>query len=245
MQHLILEGKAEDLSKLGFCILEFVHDQDAITHQEELLYSEWVRRGKPELSGFGLGIHPLLQFVPDIIQYFDCPEVNTVLELAFGSPARLCHTGARIANEDSAENIGWHHHYGWDTDQLPLREKIERVVVNFYVKGVSPSNGSLWTIPRWVGDHLDPLIGEKDKARPGQTEVSVPPGSAVILDTAVYHTATRGNEPGMRYHWGGHYQGWANKRPHGEDMDMSEVQQQDEILNKYPGLRRLVIANDP
>ncbi len=235
--------RARALLEQGFCILESVHDAAATEHQERLLQAEWVRRGQPVLSGFGLGIHPLSQHVPDILPYFDCPEVNAVLEAAFQDRARLRHTGARIADEASAANIGWHHHYGWDADRLAGRNMIERVVVNFYVKGVSPALGSLWALPRPVHAALDAPPGDGDQPWPGQVEVSVPPGSAVILDTALYHTATRGQTPGMRYHWGGHYQAWSNRRPHGEDMDMRDLLGQQELLDRHPGLKRLLVAD--
>lgn len=244
MDQHIVDEKTGDLLDRGYCILESVHDAAATEHQEHLLYTEWARRGNPTLSGFGLGIHPLLQFVPEIAPYFDCPVVNTVLEAAFQDRPRLCHTGARIANEDSALNIGWHHHYDWDADLVNGRRKIERVVVNYYVKGVSPSLGSLWAIPRRVGEALSSPPGDRDQGWPGQVEVSVPPGSAVILDTALYHTATRGDLPGMRYHWGGHYQGWSHHRPHGEDMDMSDLLHQQALLTRHPGLKRLVVSED-
>ena len=235
-----LTDKTQDLLERGYCILESVHDTAETEHQEQLLEAEWVRRGRPLLSGFGLGIHPLSQHVPDILPYFDCPPVHQVLAVAFQDRPRLCHTGARIANEDSALNIGWHHHYGWDADLLPGRAVIERVVVNFYVKGVSPALGLLWAIPRHVGEALGPEPAARDQEWPGQIEVSVPPGSAVILDTALYHTATRGQSPGMRFHWGGHYQGWSNPRPHGEDMDMSAVVDDQALLARHPGLKQLV-----
>jgi hypothetical protein len=244
MDQHIIDEKIRTLFDQGYCIIESVHDAAATEHQEQLLYAEWARRGKLPLSGFGLGIHPLLELVPDIAPYFDCTVVNTLLEAAFQDHPRLCHAGARIANEDSALNIGWHHHYNWNEDLVEGRRKIERVVVNFYVKGVSPSLGSLWTIPRRVGETISPPLDEPNQDWPGQVEVSVPPGSAVILDTALYHTATRGHAPGMRYHWGGHYQGWSNHQPHGEDMDMDHIISKQALLAQYPGLKRLVVYDD-
>lgn len=231
------------LYERGYCVLERVHDTAAVTHQEKLLYAEWERLGKPTLTGFGLGIHPLLAHVPDIVAYFDTPEVIGVLDAAFQDRTRLCHTGARIASEESAGNIGWHDHYRWENAQVAGRTRIERVVVNYYVKGVSPELGSLWVIPRRVGDPLGPPPGEPTSDWPGQLEVGVPPGSAVILDTALYHTATRGSAPGIRYAWGGHYQGWSDPRPHGEDMDMSGLGREEELMKRYPGLKRLVVKD--
>lgn len=244
MENSTIADAVRTLLERGYCVVERAHDTVAVNHQEQLLYAEWERRGKPALTGFGMAIHPLVQHVPEIAPYFDTPAVNEILDAAFGDRTRLCHTGARMASQDSAENIGWHDHYGWDKAQVTGRTRIERVVVNYYVKGVSPELGSLWVIPRQVGDPFAPPLGERTTGWPDQVEVGVPPGSAVILDTTLYHTATRGSVPGMRYHWGGHYQGWSDPRPHGEDMDMSGLGRQEELMKKYPGLKRLVLQDD-
>ncbi len=236
-----LEARIQNLYEYGYCVVESVHDSDAVRHQERLLHEEWRRRGSPELTGFGIGVHPLHQHVPDIARYFDCPAVNDVLEGAFHAPPRLCHTGARIADEHSALNIGWHHHYGWDDSRLKGRTRIERVVVNYYVKGVSPAIGSLWAVPRAVSEPMGSENAGRHEDWPGQKEIAVPPGSAVILDTALFHTATRGTMPGMRYHWGGHYQAWTNEMPHSEDMDLSDLSGQSVLMDQYPGLKRLLI----
>lgn len=241
MDRHLAATKAAELHKLGYCALESVHTETETAEQESLLYNEWEGRGSPELTGFGLGIHPLHQHVPGIARFFDCPQVNEVLNVAFRDNPRLCHTGARIANEDSSANIGWHHHYGWDTEHITGRQKIERVVVNFYVKGASPSIGSLWAIPRTCDAPIPQPLADPCQDWPGQVPLSVPPGSAVILDTALYHTATRGDSPGMRYHWGGHYQAWSDGRIHGEDMDMTLLQENRVLLEKHPGLRDLLL----
>ncbi len=232
---------ARQLGEVGYCMVVGAHGAEALAHQEKLLYGVWERRGKPPLAGFGLGVHPLLTHAPEFAGYFDCPAVEAVLAAAFGDRPRLCHTGARIANEDSAANIGWHHHYGWEPEGVSGRSRIERVVVNYYVKGVSPDIGSLWAIPRRLEEPIPAPLGERSVDWPGQVELAVPPGAAVILDTALYHTATRGSAAGMRYHWGGHYQGWSDPRPHREDMDLSEWAVRTELLERHPGLKRLLV----
>ena len=241
MDEYLAATKATELYQKGYCTLESVHTEAETAVQESLLNNEWRRRGSPELMGFGLGIHPLVQHVPEIARFFDCPEVNEVLKVAFRDFPRLCHTGARIANEDSSANIGWHHHYGWDVEHITGRQNIERVVVNFYVKGASPKIGSLWAIPRTCDAPIPQAHDDPCQDWPGQVPLSVPPGSAVILDTALYHTATRGNSPGMRYHWGGHYQAWSDSRVHGEDMDMTLLQENKDLLSDRQGLRELLV----
>lgn len=243
MDQRTVAQRAQDLLTRGYCVLESVHDAAAIEHQKRTLHEEWQRRGAPGLAEFGMGIHPLLEFVPQIAPHLDCPAVNEVLVAAFRGPAQLRHAGARVSNQESSLNIGWHHHYDWDADLIRGRSRVQRVLVGFYVKGASPEIGSLCVIPRAVDDPLGPALGEAQQDWPGQVAVSAPPGSAVIFDTAVYHTALRGSEPGMRYLWGGHYQAWSDPRVHREDNNVSALLEDPNLLDEYPGLKALVLPN--
>ncbi|MBT3601659.1 MAG: hypothetical protein HOE48_07445 [Candidatus Latescibacteria bacterium] len=50
-----------------------------------------------------------------------------------------------------------------------------------------------------------------------QDVLEFPPGSAVIFDVALWHAARQPTKPGVRYLWGGHYQGMHNLTSHRED----------------------------
>ena len=76
--------------------------------------------------------------------------------------------------------------------------------------------GPLIVLPRGLNDPIDPK-GDVAKKWEGQIEVVVPPGSAVIFDTALWHCSKRGSSSELRHLWGGHYQGWSNPTPHPED----------------------------
>ena len=69
MENGRIADAVRSLYERGYCVLERVHDTATVTHQEKLLYAEWERRGKPALTGFGMGVHPLLEHVPDIVAY--------------------------------------------------------------------------------------------------------------------------------------------------------------------------------
>ena len=169
MAHDHRAALARQLAARGFCVVEGAHGPEALAHQERLLYGIWERQGKPPLTGFGLGVHPLLTHAPEMAPYYDCPAVDEVLAEVFGDRPRLCHTGARIASEASAANIGWHHHYGWDPLGAVGRKRLERVVVNYYVKGVSPAIGS-----------RRPSSGDKNSTSCGLTRRSTRSRAAMI-----------------------------------------------------------------
>ena len=96
------------------------------------------------------------------------------------------------------------------------RENPERVLCNIYVDGSSSHIGPLIVLPRGLNDSVE-AKGDVGAEWEGQMEVVVPPGSAVIFDTAVWHCSKRGSSSELRHLWGGHYQGWSNPTPHPED----------------------------
>jgi hypothetical protein len=118
---------------------------------------------------------------------------------------------------DSAAAIGWKNFYSWDKERIPQRDSIERILEGVYVEGSNAAIGPLVVLPRRYNDPLSEPAGEYTEEWPGQMDVEAPPGSAVIFDTALWHTARRGNQPGIRHLFGAHYQGWSNPTPHPED----------------------------
>ena len=242
MDKQIIDKKIQDLYCQGFCELESVHDAYAASHQESILYAGWERQSKPALTDWGFGVD--LRTIHEIAPYFDCPLANAVAEGALQDRPRLCQAGSRMSNQDSDLNIGWHHHYSWDSTNIRVRHQIERILVFFYPKGLSPAIGPLFVMPRRVDEEIPGMLGEFTEDWPGQVEVPLPPGSAVIVDSAVYHTAKQGSEPGLRYLWGGHYQGWSNHRPHKEDQDMKWLSKDLAILQLHPGLKQLAWPTD-
>lgn len=212
-----IHAKAQQVYEQGFCILEAVYDAAAIQEATRLLDAYWESQNSPTMSDFGVGIHPLAEKVPDIIPFFGQQVVVDVMELVLRDKVHLVHAGARLSNADSAAAIGWHNHYAWDKEQLPRRDTISRVLAAVYVEGSNPAIGPLVVLPRRYNDPLTDPAGEFTQDWPDQMDVEAPPGSAVVFDTALWHTARRGNRPGIRHLFGAHYQGWSNPAPHPED----------------------------
>ena len=113
-----------------------------------------------------------------------------------------------------------------------------RILCNIYVDGSSLDVGPLIVLPRQLNESVD---GKDDVSVDweGQDVVEVPPGAAVIFDTAVWHCSRRGSAKGIRRIWGGHYQGWNNPTPHPED-NTSDNPTLTGFRNELPLLRSLL-----
>jgi len=170
-----------------------------------------------ENGGFGIAIHPLLPAIPELATFMDRPELAEVLGAVLQDEPHLVHLGARISDGQSAHRIGWHHHYGWDVANLLSRKKVERVLFGVYVNGTMQEVGPLLAKPRKFDDPIGECKANKEGIWEGEQFVESPPGSVVIFDTALWHSAQRGTKAGPRILWGAHVQGWSDLRPHGED----------------------------
>jgi len=212
-----IETKAQQVYEQGFCVLESVYNADEIAEAHRLLDGYWQEVGSPKLEGFGMGIHPLAEKVPEIIPLFGKQIVVDVMRTVLRDEVHLVHTGARLSNEDSAAAIGWHHHYGWDSTGITQRDTIERILGGVYPDGSNEEFGNLIVLPRAYNDPITQPSDDMVAEWPGQLVVEAPPGSVVIFDTALWHTARRGTKPGMRHLFGAHYQGWSTPTPHPED----------------------------
>ena len=218
-----VEKKAQEVYDNGFCILEAIYTPLEIAEMRDLMDTYWEEQGSPPMENWGFGIAPLAQKVPELIQYFSHPDVVAVLKAVLRDEVHLVHAGARMSGAESAPAIGWHHHYAWegydewDKNAIPTRPKIERVLGALYVDGSNAQSGPLVALPRGFQTPFQSPLGEMTDNWPGELKVEAPPGSMVVFDTTLWHTAHRGNTPGTRHLFGAHFQGWSDPRPHPED----------------------------
>ena len=237
---LDIKAKAREVYEQGFCVLDGVYRADECEEMRKVLDRVWEKRGHPPLTGFGIGIHPLLQHAPEMAPFFAKGVVIDTIAEVFRDDVRLAHSGARISNEESIEFLGWHYHCGdWNLNTSEHRSKVERVLCNVYVDGLSDGVGPLLVYPRKVDDSLTPPYSETNSDWPGQVVVACSLGSAVIFDVRVFHAAKRGKGPGLRHLWGGHYQGWNNLTPHRED-NSAEGTEIEMYKKQFPIFRKLV-----
>jgi ectoine hydroxylase-related dioxygenase (phytanoyl-CoA dioxygenase family) len=216
-----LKSKVAQLNSTGSCVLEKVFDASECAKMRAILGGYYQRLGSPELKEFGIGIHPLIPRMPEFKAWLMHPLIFDVLTMLLGEPAKLLHGGARLSDGKSAKAIGWHNHYSWDESKIPARQRCERILCGIYVDGSTRESGPLTVMPRKYNDPLGPPPENFDGFIPGEAAVDAPPGSVVVFDTALWHRAHRGTEPGMRHLFGGHYQAVTDMRPHPEDNDVA------------------------
>ena len=214
-----LKSKAREVSKLGYCVLESVYD-DRECEQMRGIFKQLCA----DKNGFSseqptISFHPLLEWGPTMAPFFARAIVVDAMAEVFQDDVRLAHSGAAVFNNALVGETltNWHVHYAWEVPPTGLqRENPERVLCNIYVDGSDPHIGPLIVLPRRLNDSVDSK-GDVQEEWEGQVEIVVPPGSAVIFDTAVWHCSKRGSSSELRHLWGGHYQGWSNSTPHPED----------------------------
>lgn len=206
-----------ELEERGFTALRAVFSPAECAEMRRLLDAHHTAVGAPALLDFGLGIHPLVDQVPEMAVFYRHPAIQATAQEILGGPVVLAHTGARLADERSVGVLNWHHHYGWPVGGLARRRRLERLLVGVYVDGSTPESGCLVALPRRMNDPLDPPLPGLQCDWPGQVEVHAPPGSIVFFDTALWHGARRGTRPGRRRLWGAHIQRADDPREHLED----------------------------
>ena len=214
-----LKSKAREVSERGYCVLESVYD-DCECEQMRAIFKQLC----DDKNGFSseqpkISFHPLLEWAPEMALFFAKAVVVDAMAEVFQDDVRLAHSGAAVFNNGLVEETltRWHIHYAWEVSPTGLqRDNPERVLCNIYVDGSSSDIGPLIVLPRRLNDSVEPK-GDVGEGWDGQVAVSVPPGSAVIFDTAVWHCSKRGSSSELRHLWGGHYQGWSNPTPHPED----------------------------
>jgi hypothetical protein len=219
------QQQARQVYDQGFCIFPGIYDAAECRRMNDIMDQHWRQNGSPVMTDFGYNIHPMMPQTPEIAPFLDRPEALDTLGEIFREEPRLMHLGARMSGRSSAERITWHHHYAWDTERIPTRDRIERVLWGIYVDGTNDEAGPLVALPRKYNDPIGEPLGEAPLAWPGEQEVIAPPGSLVIFDTALWHAARRGSSEKIRHLWGCHWQGWSETRSHPEDnaVDVPEV----------------------
>ena len=219
-----ISSHVNELYENGFTVLPAYFDAQDCQQMRDILAGYWKSQGSPPLeeNAFGFAIHPMLPRVPEMARFLDAPEAIDILGEALRDEPRLMHVGARISGPQSAQRIGWHDHYAWDAQNIPQRDRLERILTAIYVDGTTPESGSLIALPRRFNDPL----GKAPQAgvHPDEVKVNAPPGSIALFDTALWHDAERGTGNGLRRLWGTHFQGWNDVRLHPEDNEVDPPQ---------------------
>jgi len=240
MPSIDVKKHVREVYEQGFTYVPAFYSPAECAQMREIIDAYWRSKGSPalNLAEFGFTIHPLLAAVPNLIPFMDRPILRDLLGEVLMDEPRCAHLGSRMSDVQCVERLPWHHHYGWDNNGLLGRKRIERVLWSPYVDGSMDEVGPVVMYPRRVDDPIGDMRGPLQQAWPGEVALKMPPGSMTVFDTAVWHSAKRGTQPGRRRLWGAHFQGWNDPRNHPEDnaVDVPEANQ----FKKSPTLKSFI-----
>lgn len=215
-------AKLKELREQGWCAFEEMYDGDECRALESRLYSYVEGLDPARLAGFGATIFALAARDPlmrrELRQARVLPFVSEVLQ----DQPSLRRTGARISGQMSQERIIWHHHLGWEAEHLVTRKDFERVLFICYLGGTAADLGGLIVLPRSFDAPMQAMPETLFQPIAGEVELAYPPGTVVVIDAPVLHSARRGTSDKLRMIFGAHCQAQSLARAHPEDDERFE-----------------------
>jgi hypothetical protein len=241
MTAIDINAMRRELYGQGYTILPAFFSEAECRWMSELMDEHWRRSGSPPMQARerGFMFNPILSVIPTFAPLLDQPWLMQLAREVIGDEVRLISVGGRISNENTVEQLSWHHHYDWNPEGLPGRKKIERIQTSIYCDGTFKDIGPLVLLPRRFDEPIGSPSAGLYQSWEREHVIEVPIGSIVIWDSPLWHTARRGLSAGRRHAWGAHYQGWRETRPHSSDnlVDVPEIAV---YKQKHPGLRALL-----
>jgi hypothetical protein len=209
--------RARALKDQGWCAFEEAFDRGESLRLTELLHDFVDGLDEDRLAGFGATIFALAAREPRVQPFYRELSVRPFLEQALGSELAFRRTGARISGHTSHARIVWHHHHGWGADGLARRARFERLLFICYLGGTDAAHGPLILRPRAFDDPFEDAPLDRFAPLPGEVRLEYPPGTIVVMDAPVLHSALRGTGAELRMIWGAHVQSRAVSDAHPED----------------------------
>ena len=210
-------SRMRDLRDRGWCAFEDAFESRECAKMESVLRSFVDGLEPTRLQGFGATIFALAAREPKMRAYFRGVNILPFVEQALGGPISMRRTGARISGLTSQPRIVWHHHHGWDADTLARRTSFERLLFICYLEGTDAEHGPLIVRPRAFSDPFEDAPADRFAALPDEVRLEYPPGTIVLMDAPVLHSALRGTGNDLRVIWGAHCQSRSLDRAHPED----------------------------
>lgn len=211
------QQKHEELRGRGWCAFEEMYGPREIARIAQRLLTFVEGLDEKGLAGFGVTVYSLVARDRELRREFHEMGALPFVARALGGSLSLRRTGTRISGRTSQERIIWHHHLGWDEDRLRRRANFERLVCICYLGGTGREQGPLIVLPRAFDDPLQAVPLDPLRPLPEEVELQYPPGTVVVMDAPVLHSARRGSKDGLRVIWGAHCQSSSVALAHPED----------------------------
>ena len=211
------QSQLRALREGGWCAFEEALSPREVRRTESLLQGFIDGLDPARLSGFGATIYALAAREPRMNPFYRDLSILPFMQRALGDAITLRRTGARISGQASQERILWHHHHGWTGDELAQRTGFERLLFICYLEGTRSSHGALVIRPRGFTDPFEEAPERLFDPLPGEVQLDDPPGTVVVMDAPVLHSALRGKGDELRMICGAHVQARSLERAHPED----------------------------
>jgi hypothetical protein len=209
--------KLRELAELGWCAFDEAFDRRESRALECMLQSFVDGLAIERLAGFGATIFALAAREPRMREFYRQVPVLPFIARALEAPIAFRRTGARISGRTSHERIVWHHHHGWGAEGLARRTRFERLLFICYLEGTDREHGPLVVRPRAFSDPFEEAPLERFDALAGEVHLEYAPGTIVVMDAPVLHSALRGTGDELRIIWGAHVQSREVPDEHPED----------------------------
>jgi len=218
------DKKVDQLQREGWCILEQIIPEDKIDAVRAHVQAahEKAQRAYEAMGGnIGWQTGPdgvpgpcVIAYLPEFAPYLGDEQLLSVVKTVFGGHVRIAQTEFKTQQPNRGD-VDWRgFHSDWPHDLTdrdlagrvaqPFPDVTMQLSVLWMVSAFSPESGGTWIVPRSHRDPLNPRMHQTPegleehidqlKSIPGEIQVSGPAGSALVMDSRIWHSA--GANPG-------------------------------------------------
>lgn len=217
-----LTPRMKNLRDQGWCAFEAAFDSAEIQRMNSILHGFVKGLDASRLTGFGATIFSLSARNPEMRQIMENACVLLFIEQAMGGAFDFRRSGARISGRTSQERIIWHHHHGWMDQKLEQRKHFDRMHFICYLNGTEQAAGPLIVKPRAFSDPMEQAPEKRFEPLEDEVSLEFPPGTILVMDAPILHSAWRSTDNKPRTIWGAHVQSKRIDLPHPDDDDQFE-----------------------
>jgi len=195
LAHRLTDAERKTFDETGYLILEDALSAEqiaALTEDVDRVYSEKLAAGHDPRTAL---FHP--NFIPDSPLFLDLVDYERVFPKVWGIlgwniflyHAHLIVTPPSGKSRDNA-TFGWHQDSGRVNVEIEAhpRPRLSLKVAYFLSDTSVEGRGNFWVIP---GSHRDDTLDRPTEGQPaGAIPVLAKPGSAVLFDRRIWHTAS-------------------------------------------------------
>lgn len=213
------DDRLGQLLREGWCVLERIIPREKIeavragvqaSHERAL--SDYKASGGNmgrQIDSDGSPGISMIAYLKDLAPYLADERLLEVVQGIFGQHVRIAQTEFKTQEPDR-EDVDWRgFHSDWPHD-LTDRDQAGRVAQPFpnvtlqlsvlwMISDFSPENGGTWVVPRTHRDPYNPRMHQTPEHLPeqvdqfhsiqGEIQVSGPAGSALVMDSRIWHSA--------------------------------------------------------